>query len=139
MCPRYSNAAVAASGFRLTLIATWFASKRCYNVIVVFGITVPAGTLRCCSGDCLVDMVVLIVCSAQNLGMELGVLRVLLYPKLPPNPPPPQWSLLKWFRRPLLLQDILRHPGNGHYYDYILVRKMTSYTSVRYYVWLTGI
>ena len=49
----------------------------------------------------------------------------------------PQWSLLKWFHRPLLLRDLPWHPGNGQCHNCILVGKLTSYISRRCSVWLT--
>ena len=45
---------------------------------------------------------------------------------------------MKWFGRPLLIRDVLGHPGNGHWSDCILVGKLTSYTRGRCSIWLTG-
>ena len=49
----------------------------------------------------------------------------------------PQWSLMKWFNRTLLLRDVPRKHGNGHWHNCILVGKMISYTSGRCSVWMT--
>ena len=45
--------------------------------LAVFEIPLPSGMIRCCSCDCSDSMVALVVQSAQNVGMVLGVLRVL--------------------------------------------------------------
>ena len=53
------------------------------------------------------------------------------------NPSPPQWSLPKWFCRPLLILEVPGNPGNLHCHNWILVVNLTSYTSGRCSVWLT--
>ena len=50
----------------------------------------------------------------------------------------PQWSLLKWFQRTLLTWGVLGHPRNGHWNNWIFVRKLTSYPRGRCSVWING-
>ena len=47
--------------------------------IAVFGVPVPSVTLWCCSSDFSDAMVSLVICSARNVVMALGVLRLLFY------------------------------------------------------------
>ena len=66
--------------------------------LALFGVPVPAVMLRCYIGGFSVAMLALVSHSAQNVGMALVFIPVLVYC--------PQWSLLKWFCRPLLLLDV---------------------------------
>ena len=50
----------------------------------------------------------------------------------------PQCCRLKWFLRPLHVQDNPGHPGKGHWYFVVTLGNLTSNTWGRCSAWLTG-
>ena len=131
MHPSYGNTLFLSSKLRLTLIATWFSSKhlcKCIFPSLVF-MSHPA---------CFGVIVAIfsshgVTCLSQRSQYGNGIgcssnIRILFL----------QRSLLNWFFGTLLLRDVLGLPGNGHWHDCILVGNLTSYTTGRYSIYLTG-